>query len=114
MWVIHLRTDHVQHRHAYLRRSSPVFGPCEGQPTLLTIQLARKLPLARVRRDRRPGPRQANRVGQGLDVVGAMQASAVEEERRGSRDPAQIGAVDVLCDAIRADVAAEVTGEAVS
>src|SRR5450759_3258346 len=47
MWVIHLRTDHVQHRHAYLRRSSPVFGPCEGQPTLLTIQLARKLPLGR-------------------------------------------------------------------
>src|SRR5665811_739841 len=46
MWVIHLRTDHVQHRHAYLRRSTPVFGPCEGQPTLLTIQLARKLPLA--------------------------------------------------------------------
>src|SRR5665811_1401041 len=45
MWVIHLRTDHVQHRHAYLRRSIPVFGPCEGQPTLLTIQLARKLPL---------------------------------------------------------------------
>src|SRR5665647_2070638 len=46
MWVIHLRADHVQHRHAYLRRSIPVFGPCEGRPTLLTIQLARKLPLA--------------------------------------------------------------------
>src|SRR5665647_3389667 len=45
MWVIHLSVHHVQHRHAYLRRSSPVFGPCEGQPTLLTIQLARKLPL---------------------------------------------------------------------
>src|SRR5665647_1900026 len=45
MWVIHLSVHHVQHRHAYLRRSIPVFGPFEGQSDSLTIQLARKLPL---------------------------------------------------------------------
>src|SRR5674476_928890 len=45
MWVIHLSVHHVHHRHAYLRRSIPVFGPFEGQSDSLTIQLARKLPL---------------------------------------------------------------------
>jgi hypothetical protein len=50
MWAIHLRTDHVQHRHAYLRRSIPVSGPFEGQSDSLTIQLARKLPLEPKRR----------------------------------------------------------------
>ena len=45
MRVIHLSVHHVQHRHAYLRRSIPVFGPFEGQSDSLTIQLARKLPL---------------------------------------------------------------------
>src|SRR5674476_1208576 len=47
MWVIHLSVHHVHHRHAYLRRSIPVFGPFEGQSDSLTIQLARKLTLAR-------------------------------------------------------------------
>src|SRR5664279_341598 len=54
MWVIHLSADHVQHRHAYLRRSIPVFGPFEAQPDSLTIQLARKVPLIPVDEDDLP------------------------------------------------------------
>src|SRR5680860_682960 len=49
IWVIHLPAHQVQHRHAHLRRSPPVFGPGPDQLNLLTIQIARKLPLVRER-----------------------------------------------------------------
>src|SRR5680860_679758 len=62
MWVIHLRADHVQHRHAYLRRSIPVFGPFEAQPDSLTVRIARKVPLAAHRASCTPG----NSTGRGL------------------------------------------------
>src|SRR5664280_292848 len=62
--------------------------------------------------DRSLGALQTYRVGQSVDVVGPVVAPAVEEEGRSARDSAEIGAVDVLGDPVRAGAAVQVSGEA--
>ncbi len=49
----------------------------------------------------------AHRLGQRVDVVGAVVAAPVDEERRRARDAARVGARDVLCHSRRILVVAQ-------
>src|SRR5439155_8558432 len=60
----------------------------------------------------RPGPRHAPCGRGATDVVRAMVAATVDEERRCARNGAEVGAVDILGHACGTGVLAEVTGEA--
>src|SRR6185437_3808863 len=55
----------------------------------------------------------ADRAGEGRDVVRAVVAAAVHEERRRPRDAGEVGAVHVLGDPGAADALTQVLGEAV-
>src|SRR5581483_7924177 len=70
--------------------------------------LTRTLP----RGDRRAGARRPDRPRERGDVVGAVVAAAVHEERRRPRDAAQVGAVHVLGDTRRPRVRVEILREA--
>src|SRR5580700_11386753 len=61
--------------------------------------------------DFRPGRGQFDRLAQILDVVGAVMAHSVDEERGGSRHARQVGGVHVLLDVRPAHVLAQVGGE---
>jgi hypothetical protein len=62
----------------------------------------------------RAGARCPDRRGQRLDVIRAVVPLPVDEEGRRTRDDAQIGGFDVLCDAGGVDVSAQLVTEPVT
>src|SRR3954452_8887520 len=82
-----------------------------GFPQGLTDALG--LSRAAGRPDPRGVPRPSDRRGQGLDVVGPLVASAVDEEARRAGAPAGVGACHVLGDAVRVLAPSEIVPEAI-
>src|ERR671914_2713000 len=64
------------------------------------------------RRQLRPRPSRADGARQRVDVVGAVVAAPVDEERRGAGDAAEVGALHVLGDPVRPHAVLQVLGEA--
>src|SRR5581483_2652406 len=68
----------------------------------------------RLRRERGPGACRADGCGERLDVVRAVVALAVDEERRRPGDAAQVRAVDVLRDPPGVDAPPHLVAEPVA
>src|SRR4051812_23047000 len=84
-----------------------------GPSGISALPRAPQMPLPAVSCNGGPLSRRADSRRQARDVVGAVVAAAVDEERRGPRDSAEVGALHVLRDAVGADPAPHVGAEAV-
>src|SRR6266496_4470545 len=73
---------------------------------------ARAAARAPLRLHRCPPPGGVRRRRKGGDVVGAVVPASVDEERRGTRDAAQVGGVDVFGDPRGTGAVAQVVAEA--